>query len=308
MRQRLDQKLVVVTGKGGVGKSTVATALASACARAGQRTLLAVLHASDAGHPEFGVNAGYAPRPVEPNLDLCSIDGRSALKEYVQRTLPMHALYDWFIDSRAIKHFTEAAPGFDELMCLGKLYDLVTESNYARVIFDAPATGHAAMMLQVPRTTCAAVRSGALHTNAGKIDGLLTDPVRTAVVIVSLAEEMAVRETLELSRTVDELGIALGPVVVNRITPQRFSRNEIDALNDVAGRSPGPSPGLARMIRAASIRHTRAAAESEYIMALQTERPWLVQVAQIVLARHDGTLIDGVVAQLAGIVGHSAHD
>ena len=93
-------------------------------------------------------------------------------------------LYDWFLDSTALKHFTEAAPGFEELMCLGKIYDLVSDSKYDRVVFDGPATGHAALMLRVPRTTGAAVRTGPLHHNALKIQLMLENDMTTRIVIV----------------------------------------------------------------------------------------------------------------------------
>jgi anion-transporting ArsA/GET3 family ATPase len=290
------QQLLFVTGKGGVGKSAVATAFATAAARAGRRSLLVVQQPPGTVHPQLGLAPGYRPANVETNLDLCNIDGRSALKEYVQRSMPMHTLYDWFLDTRAIKHFTEAAPGFDELMCLGKLYDLVTESDYALVVFDAPATGHAALMLRVPRTTAAAVRSGPLHTNAVKIQRLLEDHVRSCVIVVALAEEMAVREALELSRYVDgELGIAVGPTIVNRVTSQLFTAAEIAALSSL----PDPSAALARMTRAAEARFARAAVEAQHIESLRAERPWLTDVPNIVLARHDGAaLIDGMVARL----------
>jgi anion-transporting ArsA/GET3 family ATPase len=299
--RQLTQRLLFVTGKGGVGKSAVATALATSAARAGRRVLLVVQRSDSAAHPQLGVTPQYTPREVETNLDLGSIDGHSALKEYVHRTMPAAALYDWFLDGRAMRHFTAAAPGFDELMCLGKLYDLVTESDYELVIFDAPATGHAALMLTVPTTTASAVRSGPLHSNALKIRALLTDHARTCVVTVTLAEEMAVREALELTRKVGaELGIALGPIVVNRTTPQLFAAAEITAL----GGLDGASAALERMIAVARTRFARASAEAEHIDTLAAARDWLVEVPNIVLARHDSAaLIDGMAAALGSLVG-----
>jgi len=139
---------------------------------------------SDLPHPQLGRIASYDAVRVESNLDLCSVDGGSALKEYVHRTVLLPNLYDWFLNSTALKHFTEAAPGFDELMCLGKLYDLVSDSKYDRVVFDGPATGHAALMLRVPRTTSAAVRTGPLHHNALKIQLMLENDIKTRIVIV----------------------------------------------------------------------------------------------------------------------------
>jgi anion-transporting ArsA/GET3 family ATPase len=296
----LSQRLLLVTGKGGVGKSAVATALATDAARGGRRVLLVVQQPEPAAHPQLAVTPGYAPRNVAPNLDLCSVDGHSALKEYVHRAMPAAALYDWFLDGRAMRHFTAAAPGFDELMCLGKLYDLVTESAYQLVIFDAPATGHAALMLTVPRTTASAVRSGPLHHNAVKIQRLLEDQSRTCVIAVTLAEEMAVREALELTAKIgSELGIGVGPIIVNRTTPQLFAAAEIDALQALHG----GSTALTRMITAATARFGRARVEAEHIAVLAAQRDWLVNVPHVVLARHDGAaLIDGMAEALHGLV------
>ena len=252
---------------------------------------------SDLRHPQLGIVAAYRPAQIEPNFDLCSVDGRSALKEYVHRTMMLPGLYDWFLESTALKHFTEAAPGFEELMCLGKLYDLVSDSKYDRVVFDGPATGHAALMLRVPRTTGAAVRTGPLHHNALKIQLMLENDVTTRIVIVSLAEEMAIREAAELARYVTgDLAMHLGPMIVNRVTRQLFDRTEIEA---VRAATPA-SPTLTRMVNAASARFERATAEAQYVAALHAERPWLIQVPQIVLARHDpALLIDGIVASLS---------
>jgi anion-transporting ArsA/GET3 family ATPase len=277
--------------------------LAAQSARSGRRTLLVVQQQSDLRHPQFGVVAAYRPAQIEPNLDLCSVDGRSALKEYVHRTMMLPGLYDWFLESTALKHFTEAAPGFEELMSLGKVYDLVSDSKYDRVVFDGPATGHAALMLRVPRTTGAAVRTGPLHHNALKIQLMLENDVTTRIVIVSLAEEMAIREATELARYVTrDLAMHLGPMIVNRVTRQLFDGAEIAALRAVNS----PSPALTRMVNAASARFEHASAEAEYVAGLRAERPWLVQVPQIVLARHDAAqLIDGIVASLSN--GEARH-
>lgn len=279
----------------------MATALATRAARAGQRTLLVVQQQSDLPHPQLGLSASYDAVRVESNLDLCSVDGGSALKEYVHRTVLLPNLYDWFLNSTALKHFTEAAPGFDELMCLGKLYDLVSDSKYDRVVFDGPATGHAALMLRVPRTTSAAVRTGPLHHNALKIQVMLENDMKTRIVIVALAEEMAVSEALDLATYVTgDLGMHLAPLVVNRVTRQLFDRTEIDALASAGG----ASPALKRITRAAAARFERASAEAQYLTRLRAQRPRLVEVPQIVLARHDSALlIDGIVANLGEFDG-----
>jgi anion-transporting ArsA/GET3 family ATPase len=292
-------RLLFVTGKGGVGKSAIATALAVGAARAGRRTMLVVQQASDERHPHLGVAAGYRALEVAPQLDLCSVDGRSALKEYVHRTMLLPGLYDWFLDGKALQHFTEAAPGFEELMCLGKLYDLVTGSKYQQVVFDAPSTGHAALMLRVPRATAAAVRTGPLHHNALKIQAMLENDLQTRIVVVALPEEMAIREASELAAYArDDLAMHLGPMIVNRVTPQLFERDEIAALRSLAD----GSSALTRMVRVAAARFDRAAADAEHVAALRRERSWVIEQPRIVLARHDpAALIDGIAANVGAV-------
>lgn len=296
MKGDVRPRLLFVTGKGGVGKSAIATALATAAARAGRRTLLVVQQQSDVLHPQLGVAARYQPVVVETNLDLCSVDGRSALKEYVHRTVPLANLYNWFLDSTALKHFTEAAPGFEELMCLGKLYNLVTDSKYDLVVFDAPSTGHAALMLRVPRTTGAAVRTGPLHHNALKIQLMLENDMQTRIVIVALAEEMAIREALDLANVVrGELAMHLGPMIVNRVTRQLFGAEEVNAMRTLTN----PSPALRRITLVAAARFERATAQEQYIATLRAERPWVVEIPDIVQPGHDpSVLVDGIIASL----------
>ncbi len=294
--------MLFVTGKGGVGKSAVATALAARAARSGRKSLLVVQHQAGQVHPYLGVAATYESARIEPDLDLCSVDGRSALKEYVHRTMLLPGLYDWFLNSTAMQHFTEAAPGFEELMCLGKLYDLVSASKYELVVFDGPATGHAALMLRTPRTTGAAVRTGPLHHSALKIQLMLENDVTTRIVIATLAEEMAVREALELTKYVrGDLAMHLGPMIVNRVTPPLFGADEIAALRA----ADDASPALARMIRAATARFDRSSAQAHHIEMLREQCAHLatplLEVPQIVLARHDpAVLIDGIIASLDG--------
>jgi hypothetical protein len=110
----------------------------------------------------------------------------------------MGMLYEAFFRSRAFQDFAAAAPGFEELMCLGKVYNLAAQSEFQRVIFDAPATGHLRELLEVPAATQRAVRVGPLNHNARKIEDLLLDPERTRVLVATLAEEMPVREALEI--------------------------------------------------------------------------------------------------------------
>lgn len=293
----IGKRLLIVTGKGGVGKSTVAAAFAAEAARRGRRVLLAS-HTRIAGpHPCFGTTLSYKPVRVVDNLYLARIDPRDALKEYVHRTLPLGQFYDWFLDSKAVAHFTEATPGFDDLMCLGKIYDHVSGPDaFDLVVLDAPSTGHAALMLRVPGVTCAAVATGPLHHNALKIR-LLLEGSQTEVVLVALPEEMALREAQELSAHItDELDISVGALVLNRIARPLFEDSEIDALSAL---SEG-SPALQRIAQAARERHSLAVLQERYEATLAPVAPRL-RVPYVIQEQFDGpALIDQIAAHLAG--------
>jgi anion-transporting ArsA/GET3 family ATPase len=266
-----------VTGKGGVGKSTIASAFATEAARRGRRVLLASHTRIEGPHPCFGTTLSYKPVRLTENLYLSRIDARSALKDYVHRTLPLGQFYDWFLDSKAVAHFTEATPGFDDLMCLGKLYDHVTGPGaFDLVVLDAPSTGHAALMLRVPAVTCAAVATGPLHHNALKIR-LLLEGSQTEVVLVALPEEMALREAQELS---------------DHIT------TELD-ISVAAFALPQGSPALQRITRAASERHALAVLQGRYEVTLGPAAPRL-RVPHVIQERFDGpALVDRVADSLS---------
>ena len=157
------------------------------------------------------------------------VDAFAAIREYVRRKVPFSGMYDTFLKSHMFRDFAEAAPGFEELMCLGKLYDLATDSDFDKVVFDAPATGHLKTLVDVPAATLKAVLVGPLNHNARKIQDLLMNPERTRVVLATLAEEMAVREVMELAAFLSERRMGVGPVVVNQRVTSRFSPGEVDA-------------------------------------------------------------------------------
>jgi anion-transporting ArsA/GET3 family ATPase len=296
-----DCQLLIVTGKGGVGKTTVATSLAAACARRGQRTLLAIYEREDSQHPLLDARVGYEPIEVEPNLRVSRLDSRLSMKEYIHRNIPFHLLYDWILNGKMLSQFTDAAPGFDELMCLGKLYDLAEGSDgkarFDTIVFDAPATGHCALMLRTPAVTATTIRSGPVHHSAVKVQQLLEDHQRCCVLVVALAEEMAIQEGSELLDYVSEdLQLRIGPMIINRTRPQRFSDSEIEQLQ----RSQTPIPDQVRaVIDCAVAHHKLSTLQASYIAAIRERSNGVIEVPQVIQSQFDAaTLIDCISADL----------
>jgi anion-transporting ArsA/GET3 family ATPase len=289
-----EEQLIVVSGKGGVGKTVIASAIASKSA-ASTPTVLVSFDAQLDHHPLFDVALGYEPVQAAPGLSVMRVDGLSAVREYVRRKVPFSRLYDAFLTSRMFRDFAEAAPGFEELMCLGKLNDLVNESDFGRVVFDAPSTGHMKTLVDVPAATLKAVLVGPLNHNARKIQDLLLDPERTRVVLAALPEEMAVREAMELGAFCRERRMAIGPVVVNQCVASRFSPEELRALSGLAD----PSPALRLAIDCAIAESELCASQQSAVAPLLEAGEPILTVPQCI--DHEAPhLIEAVVAAMDG--------
>ncbi|HEY1538064.1 MAG TPA: ArsA-related P-loop ATPase [Solirubrobacteraceae bacterium] len=240
MTALLDHRLVVVTGKGGVGKSTVAAALGLVAARAGRRTIVAEVARRGDVASAFD-RAGARPfQEIElaPGLFHISIDPQDALEEYLRDQLPGGPIVDILARSRVFGLFAAATPGMRELLTVGKLWELAQLERrtpgadaYDLVVVDAPATGHGVAVLSAPRTFAAAAGTGPVARQGRKIDATLSDPRQTAVVAVAKAEELAVTETGELRASLRaSMGLQLERVVVNALDADRFSAAEAREL------------------------------------------------------------------------------
>ncbi len=233
-------RLVIVTGKGGTGKTTVSATLALAAARAGLRVLVVEM-GPDEQIPRLldpqAPRAGYAGCAILPGLRAMRIDPFEALAEYLGRQLGVRAIGGAVVRNRAFRQLMTAAPGWRELITLGKIWHLAqlrsedpSGRRFDLIVVDAPATGHGVAFLDVPRVAVSAVRAGPLRTHARRVEQLLEDPDQTLVLPVALAEELPAREIAELTQRVrDEMGISIDRVIVNAVVGPPFP----DAIADL---------------------------------------------------------------------------
>lgn len=224
---------MIVTGKGGTGKTTVVAALGLAAARAGKRVLL-VETGRDENLPRLlsrdAAPAGYAGRRYRNGVQSMRIDPYSALAEYLILQLRVAPLVRGVLGNHGFRQLMDAAPGWRELITLGKVWHLEQQRaeddrgpRFDLVVVDAPATGHGLTFLDVPRVVQAAVRAGPLRRHAGAVEAMLADPAATLLLPVALPEELPARETAELvARVRDEIEIAVDRIVVNAMPPPPF--------------------------------------------------------------------------------------
>ncbi|MBN1335868.1 MAG: PhoH family protein [Deltaproteobacteria bacterium] len=197
-------RLVVVTGKGGTGKTTVSIALGMAAARRGLRAIVVEVEGAMRVGPALGrAPLPYTVRPVAPGLDALSVTSEAALEEYVVRQVRFRGLYHAVARSRVFGPFMDAVPGLHDIIQVGKVYDLHTETVGGRprwdvIVLDAPATGHGLTWLASPLHMMEMTVSGPFHVNARRVHAFVSDPERTAVVLVTFPETLPVNETLDL--------------------------------------------------------------------------------------------------------------
>ncbi len=243
MASLLDRNVIYVTGKGGVGKSTVAAAIGLAAAERGRRTIVCEVGAQERLSRFFrreGVSG--AELELRENLWGVSIDPQAALREWLGTQLGSQRLTRMLADARAFQYFTAAAPGVRELVTITKVWEIAQQRRWDKkaaaydvVVVDAPASGHGIAMLRTPRTFGDIARVGPIRNQSDRVWELLTDARRTGYVAVATAAEMPVTETIELqARLHRAIGRPLEAVVVNGVYPQRFSAPELELLESAA--------------------------------------------------------------------------
>jgi anion-transporting ArsA/GET3 family ATPase len=273
-----------VTGKGGVGKSTVAAALGVAAARQGRRTIICEVAQQERISQVFqGQGVGYHETQIADNLFAFSIDPQRALEEYLQMQIRIKPLYDLLFKNRIFTYFAAATPGLRELVTIGKVWELAQldrrvkkGAKYDLVIVDAPATGHGLGLLRTPKTFSDIARVGPIKRQADAIYGFVTDPNLTSVYAVAWPEEMPVNETLDLERRLEEeLGMQLDRIIMNGVYPDLFTDEEAATLqqrfDDESRRNGRAGADMVRRaaFRAAISEYERARAHREQLERLE---------------------------------------
>jgi anion-transporting ArsA/GET3 family ATPase len=269
---------VIVTGKGGVGKTTVAVALGLRAASEGKRTIVCEVSSQENASRMFEHTAvGFHEVEMEENLWSISIDPDESMREYVLLQLKVRAMRDMLFRSRIFNYLAAATPGLKELVTIGKIWELAQLDRkvkkgrkYDLVIVDAPATGHGVGFLQTPRTFASIARVGPIHSQAQTLDRFITDHKNTGAAIVALPEEMPVNESMALEQDLrDEVGVAVDRVYLNGLYPERFKKAEAEKLAQLAESENGTNGATKAAARAALSEFNRAKSQRSQLNRLK---------------------------------------
>jgi anion-transporting ArsA/GET3 family ATPase len=229
MRELLDRRVLLVTGKGGVGKTTVAASLALEAASRGKRVLLVETAGSTQVPGLFGRDrASYDAQRLTDDLYTLSVTPEKAIEDYIVQQIKVRALFKMVFRNRIMGPFMDGVPGLHDLVQLGKVFDLERETSFGRsawdlIVVDAPATGHGLTMLDAPRSMMELTIAGPFHDNARLVHQLFVDPDKTALVLVALPEEMPVNETLDLYGRLGDYRRQVRACVLNEVHPPPFA-------------------------------------------------------------------------------------
>jgi len=242
----LQRRVLLVTGKGGVGKTTVAASLGRAAAAAGKRVLVAEISYESPRDAEeasatvtsplagaFGLDTfADEPRLIDTGLYGARLSPLAGHLAFLRDTLPVRLLADAAMKSAAVRRFFHAAPTLAELGIVYRLLGLVKE-KWDVIVCDLPATGHALALAQVPQTLADVLRAGPIHSAAQEGLALFRDPARTTSVLVTLPEPLPVSEALELHEGLHKLSVGCSLVVLNRVPPNPFTAEERAAVERI---------------------------------------------------------------------------
>jgi anion-transporting ArsA/GET3 family ATPase len=273
----LGRKLLFVTGKGGVGKTTMTAALAQLAAQRGKRVLACDIDATGGLGSMFEAGpTGFVATTAAPGISVMAMDTEASLREYLKLQLRIPLAGRIGPLAKVFDFVATAAPGVRDILTVGKLCWEVDQGHYDLVVVDAPASGHVVSQLGAPQAINDLVKVGQIRTQTDWMLDILSDPARTGVVAVTTPEEMPVNETLELAaRIANETTAALAAVVVNRVLPELFSTPEEEVFErlrepELSGSiSEAVGGDVAPVLEAARLAVTMRRARAVHLRALQ---------------------------------------
>jgi anion-transporting ArsA/GET3 family ATPase len=237
LNEILGRRVLIVLGKGGVGKSTLSAALAKVAILSGARALIMECDARAPLAATFGVASSFVPTQIAHNLDLMTLDGAPALEEYLRLVVPGRMLLKAVFASRLYQFFVQAAPGLRELMMLGKIYyeaerKLGGRDHWDLIVVDGPASGQALSLLKMPTAAQQTFGDSVVGREAANISRALRDDGETAVVLVTTPEPLPISETLETAATLREAGIKPAAIIFNQSRAPNFSNRDVTKLRE----------------------------------------------------------------------------
>jgi arsenite-transporting ATPase len=270
LNEILGRRVLIVLGKGGVGKSTLSAAIAKLATISDAHALVMECDARAPLAATFGVAASFVPTQVAHNLSLMTLDGRAALEEYLRLVVPGRMLLKAVFASRIYQFFVQAAPGLRELMMLGKVfYDagqtdpkLPARNIIVVIVVDAPASGQAMSLLKMPNAARSTFGDSIVGKEASNISKMLRDQRNCAIIQVTTADNLSISETIETHAQLTSLHLAPAAVLFNRMPPFEFDADDITALTSRRG----------PQMRKKDLEHLAALAKSELNRAAEARK------------------------------------